>query len=631
MLYTFFRPAVAITCRLRFAEKLGLMGVLFLVPLVGMTYFLDKQIKKDINFAMIERVGIRQILPARQLLEILQEHRRTSQIMRIGDEEARQRLPSLTKNADATFKRLGEISASGGVPAKMVEEYLRLNNLWKELEVNVYQNVTEEMLAKYDVLIKQVASFIQITADYSNLSLDPEMDSYYLVEAIAIHLPNLVDKLEQFRGLGFIALRRHAMTVAERIELNVLQKLFASEFENLKSALDSAMGVNDELSRTLQAARMEAEVAAGYILGAGTPGILNGDLTIDPAVFIERDSVAITALYKLFDQSAQQLDGLLAARIERSKANRDAIFFGTGVVLLVVLYLFAGMFFSVLGSLTAIRAGAERLARGDLSRRVDSHSQDEMRDVGDAVNSVAETLRKFTRAQLDMARAHDKGRIWDEMLANVFPGVYGDIARKLNAMVKGHIEVQKQFVDLMVAYANGRFEARMVPLPAERKPISDAASRLRGILQSAHEAAKETLRIKIALDNTSSAVMMADAEGVIRYQNKACSTLLQRSENDFRKQFPGFSARCVEGANLDQFHKTINFQRGTLANLKGEHRTQIQIGDRRIRLIANSIADEEGTPLGTVVEWHDVTAEMNGDMTVILEATAASDPSIRPN
>ncbi len=90
----------------------------------------------------------------------------------------------------------------------------------------------------------------------------------------------------------------------------------------------------------------------------------------------------------------------------------------------------------------------------------------------------------------------------------------------------------------MVEYANGRFEARMRPLPGERKAISDTAGRLRDALQDAQEAAKETLRIKIALDNTSSAVMTADNEGIIRYQNKALMALMQRGESAFRRSSP---------------------------------------------------------------------------------------------
>ena len=92
------------------------------------------------------------------------------------------------------------------------------------------------------------------------------------------------------------------------------------------------------------------------------------------------------------------------------------------------------------------RRGAERLAHGDVSQAVDVHSSDELLQVSGAVNSVALTLQRFTKAQLDMARAHnEEGHVSHEMRSGEFEGAYGDMARNLNEMVKGHIEVQKRF------------------------------------------------------------------------------------------------------------------------------------------------------------------------------------------
>jgi methyl-accepting chemotaxis protein len=629
MLQLILSPAMTIMSRLRFAVKLGLIGVLFVAPLAGMSYFLYGQIAKDIKFALVERLGVRQLISARQLLQIMENHRRISQLMAAGDQEARKRLPAIAAKADAAFNRLGDISASGDAPIKMSEEFAHLSNLWMEIKAKLYYYDAEESLENHNKLISSIARYIQTTSDNSNLSLDPEMDSYYIVEAVAVHIPNMLNYIEQFRGLGFFVLTRHAMTVAERVELNVLQKRFATEFENLKSVLDSAMGANDALSSAMQATRMEAEQAEGYFLGAQTLALLNGGgLTLDPAELFVRGSGAILDLYQLFDLSAQQLDGLLAARIERSEANLHAILFGAGSALFLALYFFAGMLFSVLRSLNAIGAGAGRLAHGDLSTPVDSHSADELSEVGGAVNHVKQTLKTFTEAQLDMSRAHnDKGRLSEEMPATLFPGVYGDMARNLNAMVRGHIEVQKQFIDLMVDYVGGKFGARMAPLPGELKAISDTAGRLRNALQNAQEAAKETLRIKFALDNTSSAVMMADNEGVIRYRNKSLMSLMQSAESALGKALPGFTAAGILGQSVDRFHRSPGHQLNMLAKLNGEHRTQIQVGGLRLRLIVNPIVDEKGARLGTVVECLDGAAEPNAgkENGASVDAAAASD------
>ena len=183
----------------------------------------------------------------------------------------------------------------------------------------------------------------------------------------------------------------------------------------------------------------------------------------------------------------------------------------------------------------------------------------------------------------------------------------------------------------MVEYAGGCFETRIAPLPGERKAISDTAERLRGVLLKAQGDAKETLKIKIALDNASSCLMMADNEGVIRYQNKACDALMRGSEANFRSSISGFSASDVLGASFDQFHKNPSRQRSLLSGLRGEHRVQIQIGSLHMRLVTNPIADETGARLGSVIEWLDRTAEVNAEKEIggIVEAAAAGDFSKR--
>ncbi len=336
--------------------------------------------------------------------------------------------------------------------------------------------------------------------------------------------------------------------------------------------------------------------------------------------------------FALFDMSVRELDGFLSARIDGLQNRLYIILAGTGAVLLLVLYLFGGMFLSVLRSLKSIEAGAARLADGDVSKVVEAYSRDELRHVGDAVNSVARTLQTFTKAQLDMARAHnEEGRDSHEIRAREFKGAYGEMARNLNDMVKAHIAVRRQFVELMVAYANGQFETRMPPQPGERKAISDTAERLRRVLMEAQDAAKETLKIKIALDNASSCVMMADNEGVIRYQNKALRALMQRSEGAFRSVLPSFTAAGLHGASFDIFHKNPARQRNLIANLKGEHRSDFRVGGMHVRLLANPILDETGARLGAVIEWMDRTAEVTAEKEIaaIVEAAAAGNFSER--
>ena len=132
------------------------------------------------------------------------------------------------------------------------------------------------------------------------------------------------------------------------------------------------------------------------------------------------------------------------------------------------------------------------------------------------------------------------------------------------------------------------------------KPVSAAPSVVDHLMQMA----------KSALDVAATNVMMADAEYSIVYANQSLQKMLSEAEADIKRQLPQFSARTVIGTSIDVFHKNPAHQRNMLNNLRGEHKTRLEIGGRKFDLIVNPIMGADGARVGTVVEWQDRTAEV---------------------
>ncbi|WP_414858721.1 methyl-accepting chemotaxis protein [Paucibacter sp. TC2R-5] len=120
----------------------------------------------------------------------------------------------------------------------------------------------------------------------------------------------------------------------------------------------------------------------------------------------------------------------------------------------------------------------------------------------------------------------------------------------------------------------------------------------------------ENGRIKQALDVCSTNVMIADTELNIVYMNRSVTQMMQANEAELKKSLPNFNARQLIGTNIDGFHKNPGHQRGMLAKLQSEYKTQIQVSKLDFSLMANPIIDASGQRLGTVVEWRDITQEL---------------------
>jgi methyl-accepting chemotaxis protein len=102
-------------------------------------------------------------------------------------------------------------------------------------------------------------------------------------------------------------------------------------------------------------------------------------------------------------------------------------------------------------------------------------------------------------------------------------------------------------------------------------------------------------------------------------------------KRSLRKTLPQFDSSKLIGQNIDVFHKNPVSQRGVLDSLQSTHRAQIQIGQLHFGFIANPIVDNKGTRIGTVVEWHDRTAEVSVEREIaeIVDAAGAGDFSGR--
>jgi methyl-accepting chemotaxis protein len=141
------------------------------------------------------------------------------------------------------------------------------------------------------------------------------------------------------------------------------------------------------------------------------------------------------------------------------------------------------------------------------------------------------------------------------------------------------------------------------------------------------EVAAANLRLKVALDNVSSNVMVANEEHNIIYMNDTALKLFSEAESDIRRELPGFDANKIVGANIDIFHKNPGHQRGMLDRLSGTHHAGFEIGGRTMKFVANPVVDADKKRLGTVVEWTDRTVEVAVEKEIdgIVEAARAGD------
>jgi len=151
----------------------------------------------------------------------------------------------------------------------------------------------------------------------------------------------------------------------------------------------------------------------------------------------------------------------------------------------------------------------------------------------------------------------------------------------------------------------------------------EALSEVNALLEAFSNIIDEDQRVRQALDGATSSVMIADADGVIRYANRSVLDMLQSAESDLRKDLPNLESAKILGSNIDVFHRDPRHQRRLLEGLTKPHRTQVVIGGRSFQLVASPIFDAGGKRVATSVEWVDRTIEVRIEKEIATAIEAA--------
>ncbi|MEW6513251.1 MAG: nitrate- and nitrite sensing domain-containing protein [Pseudomonadota bacterium] len=206
------------------------------------------------------------------------------------------------------------------------------------------------------------------------------------------------------------------------------------------------------------------------------------------------------------------------------------------------------------------------------------------------------------------------------------------VARRIMKQIGGEPEVA---VNVAHAVADGKLDNEIHLAANDTDSLLASMQRMQTQLSerisAEHAVAAENLRIRIALDNVSTGVMIADPERKIIYVNKAVVAVLRGAQTDIRKQLPGFDADKLLGTNIDSFHKHPAHQAKLLAEFTQTYTAHLEIGDRYMTVSANPVIDKEGKRLGAVAEWRDRTQEVlaERELKALLDAAVQGDFSRR--
>lgn len=248
-----------------------------------------------------------------------------------------------------------------------------------------------------------------------------------------------------------------------------------------------------------------------------------------------------------------------------------------------------------------------------------------------SMQALAQRIQGVIDAVGALTRAQQSGQMAQRIATHDLPGEFAVLGSEINGLVDVQNKDLQQVTDLIGRYAQRDYAASLPPLPGDKAAIKTQMDAVRESLQNAEREAAFNQRVRVALDNVSLPVRIADDEGTILYINRALQDVLIRDQEAFRKSIAGFDPAKVVGGSIGMFYADPRAALERLRTITQATHSQLELGGRIYALTTSAVMGPAGQRLGTVGQWSDITDQLSAEREVseIVRAAAAGDFSQR--
>ena len=394
-------------------RRLFIIIGLFMLPIAVLFYFVDAGYKTNIDFGEKEMVGNACQRPLEKLLHaaILQKVEPS---------------PTNASAVERAFAELKPVMDANGETLQFTAEGLGKRGRSELVMESVAQKVKDaasssgpQAAQKAAALETAVRGMITHSGDTSNLILDPDLDSYYLMDITLLALPQTQSRLGEIMAY----LQENAGRLSSekvRTQLAVYAAMLKADDVDRLSA-DTATTVNEDPNFYGPSATLKPSLSRGmdrYAEAAGKFGAMLSDLAEgrrhELSALRSAFDGALSASFDMWDASVQELDILLATRV----SHLGRVRLGAMIWSLLSALLAVGMALAVIRSITAplsdmtgrLEKSLESVRRGlvDLTVELGAGGSDELGKLAACFNEFSAKVRTAVVSMTESSSAISK-------------------------------------------------------------------------------------------------------------------------------------------------------------------------------------------------------------------------------
>jgi methyl-accepting chemotaxis protein len=384
----FLTPAVALMRGLRLLPKFLIVACLFAIPALLVSGLFVQELNKEISLTESEKLGLQNLRKIQEISYQTQEHRGLRHLALAGNASAKQATQKLGEELDLQYQALQKnLQVNDDANSAKINQ--EIQDGWSALKKLPDNSKARDSYIAHNALLLQLQKLATNIADDSNLNLDPQVDTYYLIGLYAKSLPELNNVLADTAARGAPYIDTGLLEPNEDVLINANVMLSQRDLPKVQAQLDAVVQANPRLQNIReqqQAAgtahlafleRTKSEILSTLNQTSGTDYLKAGQQTINQW----RDlGLTIAGLIEI------KLD----QRLQNHIWNRNAILLAIAAVIFIAAYLLAGFYVAFARELRQLTSAVHRISDGNLSVTSQSQGKDE----------VAQLIREFESMRL---------------------------------------------------------------------------------------------------------------------------------------------------------------------------------------------------------------------------------------
>ena len=373
----------------------------FALPILVLGYFVVSNINNDIEFSVLEQKGNTYQRPLETILQGVIDH----QMAVLGRSAGQNKGSVLVSSADAVNKgvtALDAVNATLGTELQFTAEGLEkrsragknvasVKSAWGKILQDVEKlpasgAVPASLMQAYDELISDIRTMITHMGDTSNLILDPDLDSYYMMDATLLALPQTQDRLGKISAFVNKLSKKDELSQDDRIALSVYASSLEDDVKRVAGSMETSFnedinfyGVNPTLQRLKPQLSEYVNANKSVVTWLKDNA---GQKAPEWNKFEPLYQKSSNLSFGLWNMSVDELDAFLAARVSFYKNQRLIALIGSAFALFLACLLSFFVLRSITKPVSHLVDVMNKLASGDTGVRANMQTFDEVGMMG---------------------------------------------------------------------------------------------------------------------------------------------------------------------------------------------------------------------------------------------------------